>query len=348
MLLNSFKILKDRQKKFGWQNRRKSQQEKISIVISLYNEEKYVVDCIESIKRQSYTNIEIIIVDDASTDGSLSICEEIAKRDIRIALLAHNEHRGVAATRNTGIEAATGDFIMFMNADDMLEKMAIEEMKRACEVNRACISVCDMSFWYTGDIKKNSKYANGELEVISGHDFDMCYFMYPDTIVENISVWNKLFKAELFENIRFPVDSDYPDEATVFKLTNQSEKIAYVHQPLYISRTAAGYGTEPFTNDKYKIFDCYVDRMAFYQERAQFDMLWFTFKRCMYWLYKYKNMSKEAGCYDKNIGVKYIKAVKTYYKDNKSYFNLNAREKNQINLFMFSFGLYCKIKDLQG
>lgn len=349
MLLNSFKILKERQKRFGWNNRRKSQQEKISVIVPVYNESKNISDCIESIRKQTYTNFEIIIVDDCSTDRSLAICEEISKKDARIALLAHDKNMGIANTRNTGLEAATGEYIMFVDGDDTLEKGTLEIMKRSCDVNKADVCICDIAYLYDGNIRKKSKYANGESEIVTGKEFDMCYFLYPDTIKENISVWNKLYSASLFKEIRFPDVKNYSDEYTVFKLTNSSETVTYIHEALYNYRVSTKKGEDKtFTNDKYSIFDAYMCRLKFYEEKAQYDMMWYTFKRCMYWLYEYKNMAKAAGCYDKKYTKKYTKDIKNFYSANKSKFEITSRDRKQIALFIASFTLYCKIKDLQG
>lgn len=349
MLLNSFKILKDRQKRFAWQSRRKSQQEKISIIITVYNEKPYIADCIESIRKQTYTNFEVIIVDDGSTDGSLALCEEISKRDARIALLAHEKNMGIACARNTGLKAATGEYIMFVNGDDMLEKNSLDTMKRVCDVNKADICVCDIAHLYDGDVRRKSKYANGETEVLTGKEFDMCYFLYPDTVVENISAWNKLFNAALFEETQFPDNSRYYDEATIFKLTNISPRIAYIHDALYVKRVnpKADRANE-FTYKNYEIFDAFMDRLKFYEEQEQYDMMWYTLKKCMYWLYDFKNKATLHGCYDKRYTSKYSKKMNEFYKNNKTKFDITSRDRKQIALFMFSFTIYCKIKDLQG
>ena len=317
MLLNSFKILKDRQKKFGWQTRRRSQKEKISVIVPVYNESQYIFDCIESIRTQTYTNIEIIVVDDASTDASLRLCEEISKKDNRIAVLAHEKQLGVAAARNTGLSAATGEFVIFVDGDDLIDKNMLEILKKASEINKADIAVCDFSYVYDSDIRRKSKYANGDTEVISGKEFDMCYFLYADMNTENISACNKLFSKHLFEGITFPEGSECSEESTIFKITNKSERIAYVHQSLYISRmTTKDIGEKAFSNSKYDILSAYMERLKFYQEEKQYDMMLYTFKRCMYRLYIYRNQAKEAGCYDKKNSSKYIKLMKEYYKKN--------------------------------
>lgn len=348
MLLNSFKILKDRQKRFGWQTRRRSQKEKISVIVTVYNQSQYIHQCVESIRMQTYTNIEIIIIDDASTDASLKLCEDISKKDNRIAIYEHEKHMGIAAARNTGISASTGEFLVFVNGDDMIDKNMLEVLKKAGEINRADIAVCDFSYIYDSDIRRKSKYANGDTESISGKEFDMCYFLYADMNVENISCLNKLFTKSLFENISFTENSDYSEEYTIFKLINRSERIAYVHQALYISRmTTKDIGETAFSNEKYEILSAYMERLKFYEEEKEFDMMFYTFKRCMYRLYVYRNKAKAAECYDKKNTNKYIKIMKGYYKKNKNSMDIKARDKHLFRLFFVAFPLYCRIKDWQ-
>lgn len=348
MLLNSFKILKDRQRRFAWQNRRKSQQEKISVIVTVYNEKKYIAECIESIRKQTYTNLEIIIVDNGSTDGTLSVCEEISKKDARIALFAHEKNSSIADARNTGLEAASGEYIMFVNGDDMLEKNTLDIMKRSCDVNKAEVCVCDIAYLYEGDVRRKSKYANGETEVITGKEFDMCYFLYPDMVVENISVWNKLFSSMLFKDLRFTDNKEYCDESTVFKVTNSAAKVTYIHEALYTSRVKLkGASAGEFTNEKYSIFDAFMERLKFYDEKEEYDMMWYTLKKCMYWLYDFQNKAKIHSCYDKKYTVKYSKQMNEYYKKNRNKFEITSRDRKQIALFMMSFTIYCKIKDLQ-
>lgn len=348
MLLNSFKLLKDRQKKFGWQNRQKAQMEKISVIIPVYNSAKYLSACVESVRTQTYTNLEIVLVDDKSTDNSLAICKELATKDKRIVILAHEKNMGVSAARNTGIDMCTGDFIAFCDADDMLEKNMLDTLKKASEVNRADVAVCDISFLYEGDIRKKNKYANGETEIVSGKEFDLCYFMYPDMLVENISAWNKLYNKKVFDNVRFPVDRINEDESTTFKLVNSSDRVVYVHEALYIYRKATKevLGSD-FTNKRFQIFDAYIERMKFYQENAEYDMLWYTIKRYMYRLYDYKMKAKIAGCYERKLVSQYVKPIREYYKRNNDFLPIKSRDRKQVALFMTSFDIYCVLKNLQ-
>lgn len=344
MLLNSFKIIKDRQKKFGLQSRLRAQQEKISVIVRATDEDKYLQQCIDSIKSQIYANLEIIVIFDGARESTIKNFQEVAKRDNRIAILAQEKSMGVAYTRNTGLSAATGDFIAFIEADDIIEKGMLENLKRACDINRAELAVCDYAFLHSDDIRRKSKYANGETEIISGKEFDMCYFLFPDTIEENISVNNKLFRKRLFDDIKFPDGSEHSEEATTFKLVNTSERVVYVHEALYIKRIKDNQNSKEIDFKQIALFDAYIERLKFYEKNAIFDMLWYTMKKIMNRLHSYRNEAKEYGYYDKKVAQKYSKLLKEYYKRNKDNLTLSARDKKQVSLFCISFELYCFVK----
>jgi glycosyltransferase involved in cell wall biosynthesis len=346
MLLNSFKIIKDRQKKFGVQSRRRSQQEKITVIVRATDDSNCLSECIDSIRCQTYANLEIIVIFDGAKESMIKNFQSVARRDNRIAILAQEKTMGVAYTRNTGLGASTGDYIAFVEASDCIEKNMFDTLKRACDVNRADIAVCDYSYLHTDDIRRKSKYANGETEIISGKEFDMCYFLYPDTLEENISVNNKLFKKKLFADIKFPDGSHYSEEATTFKLVNTSERVVYIHEPLYVKRVTGNNIDETLDLKQYALFDAYVERLKFYEANALFDMMWYTMKKVMNRLHGYRHKAKEYKTYDKKTSQKYHKILKDYYKRNKDNMTLSSRDKKQISLFCFSFEMYCVVKDL--
>ena len=344
MLLNSFKIIKDRQKKFGIQSRLRAQQEKITVIIRARDEDKNLQKCIDSVRTQIYANLEIIVIFDGAKESTIKNFQEIAKRDNRIAILAQEKTMGVAYTRNTGLSAATGDFIAFVEADDVVEKGMFECLKRACDINRADLAVCDYAYLHADDIRRKSKYANGETEIISGKEFDMCYFLFPDTIEENISVNNKLFRRKLFNDIKFPDGSEHSEEATTFKFVNTAERVVYVHEALYVKRVKENHINKDIDYRQTELFDAYIERLKFYEKNAIFDMLWYTMKKIMNRLHSYRDEAKEYGYYDKKIAQKYSKMLKEYYKRNKDNLTLSARDKKQVKLFCISFELYCLLK----
>lgn len=199
---------------------------KISVIVPVYNVEKYLPRCLDSIIQQSYKNLEIILVDDGSTDNSGVICDEYAKRDARIRVI-HKENGGVSSARNTGLDVCTsgGDCIAFVDSDDWLE---LDVFDFAAEnIGNNDILVFDY-FLVDEDSKKVIHQFShaGELKA-EEYLIEMSKFNVPSFL------WNKIFRQKLFENIRFPLDKCYEDQAVMHLLVAKADKISYQRKPLY-------------------------------------------------------------------------------------------------------------------
>ena len=167
---------------------------KISIIVPIYNVEKYIQQCIDSILSQTYANIEIVLVDDGSPDKSGLIADQNAQKDSRIKVI-HKKNKGVSAARNSGIEAATGDYICFSDGDDWLEPNYIEYLYNLIVKNDADASATTLmttTFCKRNDQKPKVSVVDGREAAIS----ILCYNM-------PIGVYCKMFKKSLLENVRF-------------------------------------------------------------------------------------------------------------------------------------------------
>jgi len=192
----------------------------ISVVIPVYNLEKYVDKCIHSVVNQSYKNLEIIIVDDGSTDGSASKCDAWEKKDSRVKVI-HKANGGVSDARNKGIETATGSLLVFVDGDDYIDTDLVEYLYDLMCSNDADISVCQH--------RKVDDYGNVIAELayedvsISGNEACMqAYYTNPSV---NSVAWGKLYKMSLFENLRFPVGKYHEDVFMTYKAIAQCERI---------------------------------------------------------------------------------------------------------------------------
>lgn len=189
----------------------------ISVIVPVYNVQNYLAQCINSIIQQSYTNLEIMLINDGSTDNSPQICEEFRKIDRRIKVI-NQPNSGVSAARNTGIAIATGDYITFVDSDDWLEKDMYKRIVDAiCENQRADIVMCDYITVQNDDTAK----ITSNLRAGFYSKKDIIHEIYPTLLVtENfgrlpiVSVWNCLFRKTLFadrrlyfsENLRYSED----------------------------------------------------------------------------------------------------------------------------------------------
>ncbi len=193
----------------------------ISVIVPVYNVEDYVLRCLDSLINQNYEQIEIILVDDGSTDESGKICDEFKKRDERIRVF-HKKNGGLSSARNYGIKKAKGDIIAFVDSDDYVKDGFVLDLYKGMQAGNADIVICG----YNNEKPKN--------ETISGKEATIRLL----TKQENIDIisWNKLYKKKLFtdNNVFFPEGKKHEDTLTTYKLISNAKKVTYIDESLYI------------------------------------------------------------------------------------------------------------------
>lgn len=200
--------------------------EMVSIVIPMYNVEKYLEKCIKSILNQTYSNLEIIFVDDGSPDRCGQICDEYAKKDKRIKVI-HKENGGLSDARNIGIENSTGKYITFIDSDDYIDNCYIELLYNTLINNNADISIASHRVLYEKkciDKSTNKEFCGSSKEILEK-------ILYDDGV--DLSAWGKLYKIELFNQVKFPKGRVFEDSATTYKLVDLSNNIAVCSKPVY-------------------------------------------------------------------------------------------------------------------
>lgn len=175
---------------------------KVSIIIPVYNVEKYIHKCLETIIQQQFNDMEIIVINDGSTDNSLNIINKFAKIDKRIVVI-NKENEGVSVARNIGIDVSQGEYVMFIDSDDWIEEGAIEIIYTSAIENKADIVYFD--FYNVVDQKMFLYNVHKEDDYLSG--------VLSNKI--NAAIWNKMFKRSLFENIRFSSEISYGEDLLV-------------------------------------------------------------------------------------------------------------------------------------
>lgn len=207
----------------------------ISIIVPVYNVENYVAECITSLINQTYRNIEILLVDDGSTDKSGQICDSFANDD-RIKVF-HTKNAGVSAARNYALDRARGDYIGFADSDDRAEPEMFETLLRCAEKSGADVALCDFDSEYPSGIRPSSR---PPVYVEASGKEAVAYVYYEYRIV-NDCVWNKLFKREFFEDgLRFPVGFLYEDQYVAAELMYFGGKIARTPETMYHYRQRRG------------------------------------------------------------------------------------------------------------
>ena len=234
-------------------------QKLISIIIPVYNNEKYLKKCIQSIINQTYKKIEIILINDGSTDNSLEICNAFYKNDSRIKVL-DQINGGLSAARNTGINNATGEFFMFVDGDDFVS----ENFCEAAISNQRKLNSDIVIFNYKNIYQdKIELYSQNVSEGIVPKDKAM------ELIINDSHAWNKLYKANLFKGIRYPVGRNYEDILTTYKLIDKSKKISYVNKSTYyyVHREKIGISASRSSKNVEDLFFANVKRFNFYKNK---------------------------------------------------------------------------------
>lgn len=213
--------------------------EKVSVIIPVYNDEKYLKQCVESVLTQTYTNLEIILVDDGSTDHTPEICEEYREKYDQIRVL-HKKNGGVGSSRNAGLALATGEYILFIDNDDWLEKYHIEELYKLAKENNADIAAGNFNIFYE-DTSTFSYWLNDDTYFKKVYSIKEWFSLQYRTDFYNMSVvftvpWDKLYKRSLFKNIVYPEDAPVEDDLTTWKVYLLANKIAYENKAIYTHR----------------------------------------------------------------------------------------------------------------
>ena len=216
--------------------------ELISVIVPIYNTEKYLVECVESIRKQTYSNIEIILVDDGSTDASIEICDGFAEKDSRVRVF-HKKNEGVAVARNFGIQQSNGQYVVIVDSDDIAVDRMIEVLYTQIKENDADIAVGN---YYIYDESDGNFYY-----YITDDDYCVEVLSPQELIDRQAGAWKwnstafmlttfKLYKKVLFDDVSFTHGRRFDDEASTHRLFLRSKKTVFVNDNVYLYRRRSG------------------------------------------------------------------------------------------------------------
>lgn len=200
----------------------------ITVIIPVFNVEKYLARCLDSVCAQTYSNIEIIVVDDGSTDGSGALCDKYEKKDSRIKVV-HKVNGGLSSARNAGIRIAHGDYLGFVDSDDYIEPRMYETLLQACIQNDCAISVCGFNYVFDD----GSTISKSSIEKSQVFDFDRAITEMNTYRLFDMGAWSKLYRKNLFEGIFFPEGRLSEDFFVMPQLFSKAGKVAFVTDALY-------------------------------------------------------------------------------------------------------------------
>lgn len=200
----------------------------VSVVVPVYNVENYLERCVDSIVKQTFSNLEIILVDDGSVDNSGVLCDEYKRKDDRIKVI-HKQNGGLSDARNKGIDIAAGEYITFVDSDDFIHEKYVETLLERLLQCNAQVAICGEQRFEAEDdlIELQPTYGSvvyGGIEALEM----MCY----QKKIAN-AAWGKLYRKELFDTVRFPVGKLFEDLGTIYKILFQAQRVVLLKERLY-------------------------------------------------------------------------------------------------------------------
>lgn len=235
---------------------------KISVIVPVYNTEKYLRKCIESIQQQTYQNIEILLIDDGSTDKSAEICDEYALKDSRIVVI-HKKNGGHSSARNYGLDIAKGEYVFFVDCDDYIHESTLEILISKREISQADLVVCDY-VWVDEDGIPEQQIPISEQkdDIMSGTEF-LCKSS-KDNGWRNIVVWNKLYKKEIFSDLRFELGKLYEDVFLFHEVCARSKKVMVTGEVLcFHTRRKDSITGNTLTQEAVSALEGYIARISY-------------------------------------------------------------------------------------
>lgn len=304
---------------------------KISIIIPIYNVEQYLKECIDSVINQTYNNLEIILVDDGSTDNSNKICDDYQKKDDRIVVI-HKKNGGLASARNEGIKKSTGEYLFFIDSDDFIELNTIEELYKVSDNGKKDLVMCNYYKYYE-DSKK-------EISIVPFYDEKN----QKSIITAMPTATCKLIKHKIFiqNELKFLEGKYYEDNAIMPYVLSLTKNYAYNQKPLYYYRQRSGSILNKSHYDKKweDIFDVLEYLKVLFENSSTYN----EFKEELEYIYvEYLLHAASLKFYKYDEGKHNIKRIKKIMKsnfpnwrNNRYYKKENIKYKIVCNLFYYN------------
>ena len=296
----------------------------ISIIIPVYNVEKYLDRCLESVVSQTYNNLEIILVDDGSTDSSSRLSDDWAKKDKRINVF-HKENGGLSDARNYGVTKSKGTYIFFVDSDDCISEKTIEILNDLLTKNDADIACCN----YVKFSNEEPDYSfENDCLVLDGGEQACTAMMRQKTFM--ITAWGNLVKREIVVNNPFPVGRYQEDEATTYKYYYASQKTVVTDAKLYgYFYNEKGIMKSPENRKKntLDLLKSLEEQLDFFEAAQANDLYKLVFTRYI-------------RCYLESITKKYIDKDKQTFKSVIKYDKKNCKESKRFKFFLFTVSIF--------
>jgi|SRR5690625_332883 len=248
----------------------------ISIIVPVYNGEAYIAKCFHSILNQTYQNLEIIIINDGSSDESPEICDYFARLDERIIVI-HQENQGLSAVRNKGVQFANGDFIGFVDSDDQIHPRMYEKLYNLLINNDADLAMCNVEKVYQNQknfVQKPDPQVFEKESITLLNRKEAFENLFNEHNLITVVPWNKLYRKSLFQQVNYPNGKVHDDEFVIHHLIQATRRIIYTDVVLYYYY----HNEASFTNETYQLkrldaIEALKDRVLFFESINETKLL---------------------------------------------------------------------------
>ncbi len=315
----------------------------ISVIVPVYRVEEYLERCVKSILSQTYKNLEVILVDDGSPDQCPAICDACAEKDARVKVI-HQENKGLSGARNAGIDAASGEYLAFVDSDDYVSPHFIEELYQLLQDTGCAIGQCRFSY-----VKGDGLVEEGDSAfcIYRGESLMEQLYGPEEKATCFVVAWNKLYRAELFKEtgIRYPEGRIHEDEATTYRLFHEAKKLAFLDRALYGYYTENGGSiTSVFSVKRLQWLTAHEERIAFFKKNGYEKLLPSAYRKlcdaCITFFFRCTEQVKDAEELKKELR----KRLETYRANGAAWIAaLPLKTRMGYELFSMSPGLYAKM-----
>ena len=304
----------------------------VSVIVPVYNVEHYRCRCVDSILAQTFTDFELILVDDGSPDNCGVICDEYAEKDNRIHVI-HQENGGLSAARNAGIDWAFANsdsqWLAFVDSDDWVHPEYLAYLYRAVQENDVKVSVCGYHETAERDIAhEDMEY---QAQTLPWED------LFLKQNLKAILAWNKLYAKELFQGLRYPVGKTHEDEFLTYKLISQHPKLALVYCDLYYYYiNMDGISRRPFSLKRMDRIEACLERLTFFRDYHNRKVLQLCMFFCLSNILDVANGLKNAKEISPEDKKQYEKQLKQIMRSTLLSHFLMELKKDYAGCFLFS------------
>ncbi|NJP38923.1 glycosyltransferase family 2 protein [Alkalicoccus luteus] len=304
----------------------------ISVIIPVYNVESYVDKCLKSVINQSYKNLEIIIVNDGSTDSSALICRKYLTIDKRIIFI-NQKNKGLSSARNTGLNVAQGEFIGFVDSDDYIHSDMYLLLMNALRIEQADLAIGGYEKVFDTDEQQSSLNINFSSTLNYNCTRSKLFnHLFDERAIQTIIACNKLYKRYLFDNVRYPIGKIHEDEFVIHHILNKVSKAVYLDLPLYlyVQRKSSIMNT-PFSLKNLDLANAYNNRFKMFQSidnnHLMSKALYSYLSLCMSHYYSVKKLSPDK----QDV----LKEIRRNITENVSIYNSLLPPKFRRNIYFF-------------